>query len=74
LRLLFYVPIFLMLISADKLTAIEKGQDKYRKTTMKLFHSHNEYVLHVAESQLLQEQYRQVKPGNINLLSHVPTV
>uniref|UniRef100_H2YD15 Tyrosine-protein kinase n=1 Tax=Ciona savignyi TaxID=51511 RepID=H2YD15_CIOSA len=41
-----------------KLNPMEKAQDKYRKTTMKLHHAHNDYTLQVMEAQLHQHQYR----------------
>nr|CAB3245778.1 tyrosine-protein kinase Fer [Phallusia mammillata] len=42
----------------NKLPVIEKCQDKYRKSTMKFHHAHNEYVLHVQEAGMYQDQYR----------------
>nr|XP_009858066.1 tyrosine-protein kinase Fer isoform X1 [Ciona intestinalis] len=61
-------------VEKGKFNPIEKAQDKYRKTTMKLHHAHNDYTLQVMEAQLHQHQYRnQVLPELLSGMQHMET-
>ncbi|XP_077975160.1 tyrosine-protein kinase Fer-like isoform X1 [Styela clava] len=59
-------------VDKGKTPAIEKSQDKYKKGTMKLHQSHNDYVLHITEATHHQHYYRYTLlpelMGNLNYM------